>query len=64
MPGSIVSIKVSVGESVKAGAVLLILDSMKIQNEIVAPRDGKVKGILVTEGQYVRRKDALVTLEG
>ncbi len=64
MPGTIVSVNVEVGDSVKAGDVLLILDSMKIKNEITAPQDGKIKEILVTEGQYVKRRDTLVDIEG
>jgi len=62
MPGTIVSIKVKVGDQVRAGDVLLTLESMKIQNEIKAPQDGKVKEIHVSEGAYVRRTDRLVTV--
>ena len=63
MPGTIVSIRVSGGDTVKAGDVLLILDSMKIQNEIRAPREGKIKEVLVSEGKYVRRREPLVSIE-
>ncbi|MCK4723234.1 MAG: biotin/lipoyl-binding protein, partial [Dehalococcoidia bacterium] len=62
MPGTIVSIKVKVGDQVRAGDVLLTLESMKIQNEIKAPQDGEVKEIHVSEGAYVRRMDSLVTI--
>ncbi len=62
MPGTIVSIKVKVGDQVRAGDVLLILESMKIQNEIRAPKDGEVKEIHITEGACVRRMDRLVTI--
>jgi len=64
MPGTIVSIKVKTGDVVKAGDILLILESMKIQNEIPAPRDGKIKQIFVAEGKYVRRREPLVAIEG
>ena len=42
MPGTIVSIKVNVGDAVKKGDVLVILEAMKMENEIMAPQDGKV----------------------
>ncbi len=64
MPGTIVSIRVKVGDEVKTGDVLLILDSMKIQNEIRAPREGKIKEVFVSEGKYVRRREPLVAIEG
>jgi len=62
MPGTIISIKVKVGDAVKAGDVLLVLESMKIQNEITAPRDGTIKDILVTEGKYVKRRESLISI--
>ncbi len=62
MPGTILSINVRVGDAVKSGDVLLILESMKIQNEIKAPKDGKVKEIYVSEEANVRRGDRLLTI--
>lgn len=62
MPGTILSINVGVGDAVKAGDVLLILESMKIQNEIKAPKDGKVKEIYVSENATVRRGERLLTI--
>jgi len=64
MPGTIVSVNVKVGDSVKTGDVLFILESMKIKNEIKSPQDGKIKEMLVTEGQYVKRRETLVDIEG
>lgn len=64
MPGTITSIKVKAGDEVKAGDVLLILESMKIENEIPAPWDGKVREVFVAEGKYVRRREPLVAIEG
>ena len=64
MPGTVIAIKVEVGELVKVGDVLIILESMKIQNEIAAPRDGRIKEIYVAEGKYVRRKEPLIAIEG
>ncbi|MCG0277790.1 MAG: biotin/lipoyl-binding protein [Thermanaeromonas sp.] len=63
MPGNILSIKVKEGEEVKAGQVLLILEAMKMQNEIVAPRNGKVKKIYVSAGQSVNTGDPLISIE-
>lgn len=62
MPGKIVEVKVSVGQPVKAGDTLLILEAMKMQNEIAADADGTVKAINVTAGQSVKVRDSLVIL--
>ena len=50
MPGNILDIKVNVGDKVKKGDVLIILEAMKMENEITAPCDGTVKSIGVTKG--------------
>lgn len=63
MPGLVVKISVSVGESVKKGQGLLILEAMKMQNEIKSPADGVVKEILVAEKQAVEKNHILVKLE-
>ena len=63
MPGKIVSVAVNEGEEVKAGQVLLILEAMKMQNEIASPSAGTVKKIHVKPGQNVESKDVLVELE-
>jgi biotin carboxyl carrier protein len=63
MPGTVLSIEVQVGAQVKRGDVLLIVESMKIQNDISAPKDGRVKEIHVVEGAYVRRREPLLTIE-
>ncbi len=62
MPGTIVSVNVKVGDAVKSGDVLLILESMKIKNEITAPQDGTVSELFVAEGQYVKRREQLVDI--
>ena len=64
MPGTIISIKVKAGDVVKAGDILLVVESMKIENEIPAPRDGQVREVFVAEGKYGRRREPLVTIEG
>ena len=63
MPGTILDIKVNENDTVKEGQVLVILEAMKMENEIVAPRDGKVVSINVTKGQAVNAQDPLVSLE-
>lgn len=63
MPGNIWKILVSEGDIVKSGDVLLILEAMKMENEIVAPRDGKVISIATSEGSTVNTGDKLVIIE-
>jgi len=63
MPGVVVRILASEGESVSKGEPLLILEAMKMQNEIQAPVDGTVSRIHVTEGTAVASGTKLVTLE-
>lgn len=53
MPGNINAVKVSGGQSVKKGDVLIILEAMKMENEIVAPKDGKIGQIFVQKGATV-----------
>lgn len=62
MPGKILSIKASVGQSVKRGDVILILEAMKMENEIVAPENGTVASINVTAGESVESGTLLATL--
>ena len=62
MPGKILRVSVSVGATVNAGDVLLILEAMKMENEISAPSAGTVKEIRAREGDSVNSGDALVVL--
>ncbi len=62
MPGKIVSVKASVGQKVKKGDVILILEAMKMENEIVSPQDGTVASINVSAGQSVEAGNLLATL--
>ncbi|KZL90915.1 biotin/lipoyl-containing protein [Clostridium magnum] len=62
MPGTIVSIAVKVGDQVKKGQVLLVLEAMKMENEIVASRDAKVVSVNVSKGDMVNPGDALVQI--
>ena len=62
MPGKILNIKVSEGEAVKFGEVVVIMEAMKMETEIVAPADGTVSKILVKAGDSVDTGAALVAL--
>jgi biotin carboxyl carrier protein len=62
MPGTILDIKVTEGQSIKAGDVLLILEAMKMENEIVSPKDGVVNRIHTSKSANVSTGDALVTI--
>lgn len=63
MPGKVVAVRVKPGDEVKAGDVLLILEAMKMQNEIPAPTAGVVKSVHVKPGQTVEGKDLLIEIE-
>ena len=63
MPGSIIEISVKAGDEVKENDVVLILEAMKMENEIVAPKNGKIKAIFVTEGQSVTADAPLFEME-
>ena len=62
LPGSIVRVLVEAGQSVKKGDVLLTMESMKMENNILAEKDGKVTAIMVSAGQSVMQDDVLVVL--
>ena len=62
MPGKILSVKASVGASVKKGDVILVLEAMKMENEVVAPSDGTIASINVNEGSMVETGELLASL--
>lgn len=62
MPGKILDVKAKVGDAVKKGQVILILEAMKMENEVVAPEDGTVASIDVAAGATVEAGDTLATL--
>jgi biotin carboxyl carrier protein len=62
LPGSVIKVLVSEGQAVKKGDTLLTLESMKMENAIMAEADGTVKQIAVTPGQNVMQDDLLVVL--
>jgi glutaconyl-CoA/methylmalonyl-CoA decarboxylase subunit gamma len=63
MPGTINDVKVKPGDSVKKGQVLLILEAMKMENEIMAPADGVVASVNVSKGSSVSAGDVLVAFK-
>ena len=62
MPGNILRIEVTNGAAVKAGQILIVLEAMKMENEILAPRDGTVAQIIVQKGSTVETGSPLVVL--
>ena len=62
LPGSVIKVLVSEGQAVKRGDTLLTLESMKMENAIMAEQDGTVKQIAVTPGQNVMQDDLLIVL--
>ena len=63
MPGLVIDIPIQEGDQVEKGDVLVILESMKMQNELTAPRAGKVTRIQTTVNDNVERKQTLLILE-
>ena len=62
MPGNILAVNVKVGDKVAKGAVLCILEAMKMENEVMAPEAGTVTSVTVSKGSTVQAGDVLVTL--
>lgn len=60
--GTVLSVNVSSGQSVKAGDVLLIIEAMKMENEICAPCDGKISAVAVSKGATVASGELLCTI--
>jgi pyruvate carboxylase subunit B len=63
MPGRVVRVEVNEGDAVAARQGLLVLEAMKMENELAAPRDGTVSRVLVKPGATVEAGDPLVILE-
>ena len=63
MPGKVISVKVKVGDEVKVNQVVLVLEAMKMENEILSEAAGKVKEIKVRPGEAVEGGQTLVVVE-
>ena len=62
MPGNILDVKVNTGDTVTKGQVLMVLEAMKMENDIVAPCDGKVTSVVAKKGDTVNASDTLATI--
>lgn len=62
LPGNVLEIKVKPGESVKAGQLLVLIEAMKMENEVFAPADGVVKQVLAQKGALVATGDTLLVI--
>ena len=62
MPGKVVRVLVHAGDQVEVGRGLVVVEAMKMQNEIRAPKSGRIERILVGEGQTVRSQEALLVI--
>ena len=63
LPGSVIKVIAKVGDEVKRGQAVMVIESMKMENNIPAPRDGKVTAIHVSAGNSVMQGDALIDIE-
>ncbi len=63
MPGTILNINVNAGDVVKEGQILMILEALKMENEIMAPRDGKIASVHVAKGASVESGTLLCVME-
>ena len=63
LPGTVVDIKVAVGQAVKKGQTLVVLEAMKMENNLDSERDGKVTAVKVNKGDSVMEGTILITIE-
>ena len=63
MPGTILAVNVNVGDTVAQGQVLFVLEAMKMENEIMAPKAGKITSVSVVKGASAQSGDVLCTIE-
>ena len=63
MPGTILDVRVKPGDVVTEGQILIMLEAMKMENEIMAPKDGTIAQVVVQKGATVNAGDVLMTLQ-
>ncbi len=63
LPGSVLDVKVAEGDLVEVGQVLIILEAMKMENEVASPVSGKIRAVKVKKGSAVDANDVLVTID-
>ena len=63
MPGTILAVNVTVGQSVKKGDVLMVLEAMKMENEIMCPCDGKIASVNTSKGASVESGTLLCVIQ-
>ena len=63
MPGVILDVRVSEGQAVKNGDVLLILEAMKMENEVMAPQDGTIESVSIAKGSNVNAGDVMIVIK-
>ena len=63
MPGTILSVNVAAGDAVKRGQVLMILEAMKMENEIMCPRDGRIVSVSAAKGAAVESGTVLCVIQ-
>ena len=61
--GNVIDVKVKVGDKVKKGDVLLLIEAMKLENEVNSPSDGEVVEVIVSKGQQVTTKQLLLKIK-
>ena len=64
MPGTVLKLNVAKGDTIAKGQTLLILEAMKMENEIISPTSGKVADVRVQKGQQVNAGDVMIVVEG
>jgi glutaconyl-CoA decarboxylase len=64
MPGLVISVPVETGAAVTRGQTVIVLEAMKMENDLAAPRSGIIKEIKVNQGQTVNQGDILVIIAG